>query len=73
MKKSRTDKQHDQKDPTTLAYSLVQSATALGICLTSLRKEVDKGHLRTIRIGRRRVVTQQALAEYIATKERAAR
>jgi excisionase family DNA binding protein len=70
MKKA---KHEEQIDPIAMVYNLRQAANALGVCLTTLRREIDLGHLRSFRIGRRRVVSPQALAEYVAKKDRAAK
>lgn len=45
--------------------SVAEVASALGIGRSALYSEIAAGRLRTIRVGRRRLVPASAIAEYI--------
>ena len=50
--------------------SIDEAARALGIGRTRLYGELSRGNLRSRKIGRRRVISSSALAEYAAAVER---
>lgn len=52
-----------------LAHDLREGARLMGIGLTKFRQESDAGRVRTFRVGRRRLVSEQALADYVAFLE----
>lgn len=45
--------------------SVDEAAAMLGIGRSALYSEIGAGHLRTIRVGRRRLVPASAVAEYV--------
>jgi len=49
-----------------LAYSIPEAAQALGIGRTLAIKLVQQGQLRSIKLGRRRLVPAEALEELLA-------
>ena len=49
-----------------LAYSIAEAAQALGIGRTLAMKLVREGQLRSIKVGRRRLVPAAALEELLA-------
>lgn len=51
-----------------LAYPIPEAAEILGIGRTTLYAEIGAGRLPTITIGRRRLVTAQALDDYLAAR-----
>lgn len=51
--------------PTPLAWSIPDSARRIGVGRTSMYALIDAGVVPTITIGRRRLVTDQALCDYI--------
>ena len=51
-----------------LAYPIPEAAAELGIGRTTLYGEIAAGRLPTITIGRRRLVTRQALEDYLAAR-----
>ena len=53
---------------TRLAYPIPEAAEILGIGRTTLYAEIGAGRLSTITIGRRRLVTREALEDYLAQK-----
>ena len=46
-----------------LAYSQVDAATLLGVSLSTIRRLISAGELRTIRVGKRRAVIPRAELE----------
>jgi excisionase family DNA binding protein len=48
--------------------SVSQAAAALSLSRASLYKELSTGRLRTVHVGRRRLVPESALADYIAER-----
>jgi excisionase family DNA binding protein len=58
----------DQPQPPRL-YSIQQAADLLGVARSHLYRYVSDGTIRTVRIGGRRLVSEAALAEFIAAAE----
>ncbi len=53
----------EQKKP--LAISLNEVASSVGVEVMTIRREVQRGHLRATRVGRRLVVMQADLLAYL--------
>lgn len=53
-----------------LAYPIPEAADLLGIGRTTLYAEIAAGRLATITVGRRRLVTRDALATYLDDRSR---
>jgi excisionase family DNA binding protein len=51
-----------------MGWSLKELSTSLGLSLGFLRKQVKAGALRAKKLGRRVVVPDSALREYLATE-----
>jgi hypothetical protein len=51
------------------AYSLAEVAALTGFSMAFMHALIRRGLLRTIRVGRRRVVTAAAVAELLGEKE----
>lgn len=51
------------------AWSIPGSAETIGVTISTLYKEIGSGKLRTFKIGRRRLVSDEALKQYIADRE----
>lgn len=49
-----------------------ETASTLGLGRTSVYGEIAAGRLRSIRVGRRRLIPAAAIAEYIAERQAAA-
>jgi len=49
--------------------SVNDAAAALSLSRASLYKELSAGRLRTVHVGRRRLVPESALSDYIAERE----
>jgi excisionase family DNA binding protein len=49
--------------------SVSDAAAALSLSRASLYKELTAGRLRTVHVGRRRLVPESALAAYIADRQ----
>lgn len=49
-----------------VAYSIPEAAELLGVGRTTLYAEVAAGRLATVTIGRRRLVTRDAIDAYLA-------
>ena len=49
-----------------LTLSLIAAAQRLGIGLSTMKALAARGEVRSIRIGRRRLITAQSLHDYIA-------
>lgn len=49
-----------------LAYPIPEAAEIIGIGRTTLYREIGLGRIATVAIGRRRLVTRQALEAYVA-------
>lgn len=59
--------------PTTgaqLAYSIAAAAAALDLGRTTIYAEIKAGRLATIRVGSRRIITADALAQFLADRTR---
>jgi excisionase family DNA binding protein len=48
-----------------LAYSVREAAESLGVSARTIVREIQRGRIRAIRIGRRVVVPAQSLAEFL--------
>jgi excisionase family DNA binding protein len=48
-----------------LAHSITEGAWRIGVGRTSMYALIDSGEIPTVRIGRRRLVTEAALVEYL--------
>ncbi|MCR6699708.1 MAG: helix-turn-helix domain-containing protein [Dokdonella sp.] len=53
--------------PTPLAHTIPSAARMLGIGRTSLYELMQRGELKTIRIGTRRLVPDSELHRYVAS------
>lgn len=51
-----------------LAFDVATASDALGIGRTTLYGEIDSGRLRSIKVGRRRLITRAALEQWIADR-----
>jgi excisionase family DNA binding protein len=56
----------------TICLSITDAAKALNISRPTIYKEIQKGRLQTFTIGRRRLVTPDALRDYIKAREKVA-
>lgn len=54
------------------AYGVDDAAAAIGITRSHLYRAISNGELRSYRDGRRRMVSANALREYVAKREREA-
>ena len=52
-----------------LAYSIDEAATASGIKKDLLYAEINRGRLRSLKVGRRRLVRAKALEEWLINHE----
>lgn len=48
-----------------LAFSPGEAAASIGCSRPHLYKQINEGKLRTITVGRRRLITRQALLEFL--------
>ncbi|QDP95084.1 helix-turn-helix domain-containing protein [Microlunatus elymi] len=48
-----------------LAYRVEEAADAVGVSKSQIYELIRSGQLRTVKLGRRRLVPVQALADYI--------
>jgi excisionase family DNA binding protein len=48
-----------------LAYSIKEAAEAIGVSPRTVVREIQRGHLRAIRVSRRVLVPARALAEFL--------
>ena len=55
----------------TFTMSIADAAKALNISRPTIYKEIQQGRLQTFTIGRRRLVTPDALRSYVAGREKA--
>ncbi|MCM2373924.1 excisionase family DNA-binding protein [Aporhodopirellula aestuarii] len=51
-----------------LAYSLQGAAERLDVSLSTLRRAIDAGEIRSTKLGRRRIIPAQALEDFLAPK-----
>ncbi|MGW1891343.1 helix-turn-helix domain-containing protein [Streptomyces sp. NPDC002004] len=63
--KSRDDGSTTNAAPQRVLYRPEEAATALGIGRSTVYEEIRLGRLRTVRIGRRRLVPPEYLADYV--------
>jgi excisionase family DNA binding protein len=63
---------HAIADPTAIALSIPDVMSRTGLCRQTLYNEINAGRLETFRVGRRRLVSPAALAEWVKTLERTA-
>ena len=54
------------KDLKRLAYSIPNASVACGIGRTTIYDAIKRGQLRVCKIGRRTLVTEEALREWLA-------
>jgi excisionase family DNA binding protein len=52
-----------------LIFSIGEVCKATGLGATLIREQIKKGELQAIKVGRRTMVTREALAEYISSRE----
>jgi excisionase family DNA binding protein len=55
----------DQEPVTALAVSIERGASMVGVTGRHLRKEIDAGRLRIVRMGRRVLIPVEALRDYL--------
>lgn len=55
-----------------LAYTIPEAAQNIGIGRTTLYAEITAGNIETVTIGRRRLITRQALERYLQALSSAA-
>lgn len=48
-----------------LAYNIKEAAASLGVSARTIVREIQRGRLSAVRIGRRVVIPAQALAEFL--------
>lgn len=53
-------------DVSRMAYSITEARTALGIGQSTIYQLIAAGKLRTVKVGGRRLVPSEALAELLA-------
>lgn len=59
-----------QEPPEKLAFSIEEAMAGLDLSRQKLYNEINAGRLRTYRVGKRRLVSRQAILDYIAARER---
>lgn len=52
-----------------LAYSIDEAGQALGVTGRHIRNLIERGEIRSVRLGRRRVIPAEVLRELLATGE----
>ena len=52
-----------------LTYSIEQTMEALNLSRATIYAEINEGRLRTYKVGRRRMVSHDALANWIKARE----
>lgn len=52
-----------------IAYNIEQAMEALDLSRQSIYDEINEGRLRTFRVGRRRLVSAEALTDYVRDRE----
>ena len=60
-------------EPSRLSYSIPQAMEELNLSRSRLYQEISTGRLRTYTIGRRRLISHDALKDYIRDREAEAR
>jgi excisionase family DNA binding protein len=63
-----TERRPSERVPDRL-LSIEQAARALGIGRTALYSEIGAGHIRSVKVGRRRLVPSSAITEVAAGRE----
>ena len=48
-----------------LAYSITVAAQLLGICKRLMEKTIDSGDIRSVKVGRRRMISVDSLNEFL--------
>jgi len=61
----------DGKSERRLSYSIAELARATGLSGPVLYRAIHAGELRSFQVGRRRLVSAEAAAEFIASREAA--
>lgn len=56
----------EQNPPQPLLRSISDTVTILGVGRTTIYQLIDEGKLRQVKIGRRRLITAQSIADYVA-------
>ena len=52
-----------------LTYSIEQTMGALNLSRATIYAEINEGRLRTYKVGRRRMVSHDALADWVKARE----
>ncbi|MFZ6695861.1 helix-turn-helix domain-containing protein [Stenotrophomonas acidaminiphila] len=58
--------------PERLSYTTDEACAATGLNRTALYREMVAGHIKTFKVGKRRMVSARALREFIEAREKAA-
>ncbi len=64
-----TTKGGGEMAPMKLAYSVIEAGEMIGVCRRTIYELLTSGQLRSVRIGRRRLVRHDDLAEFVADLE----
>ena len=60
------------RTPPLSGLSIDEVCSSLGLSRQTIYKEIGEGRLKTFKVGRRRLCSPAALADYVAKREQAA-
>lgn len=60
------------KEATKLGYTIAEYAAAIGLGRTKVYEEIRAGRLRTVKVGRRTIITHTAAEEHVGLLDREA-
>ena len=66
---SHAKNKNTQPELPTLAYSIPEVGQILRVCNDTVYKEINSGRIKTFRIGKRRLISMEALNKYIKDRE----
>jgi excisionase family DNA binding protein len=60
---------HTEPSPAKIGYSVADVCKMTGLCRQSIYNQINSGHLRSFKVGKRRLISPQALDEWVIAQE----
>lgn len=68
IERNRAARRHPDQETDQLAYGIDDAARRLGLGRTTTFAEIAAGRLKSFRVGKRRLVAESSLREYVADR-----
>ena len=60
---------HAQSQSVKVGYSINEVCKMTGLCRQSVYNQINSGHLRSYKVGKRRLISPGALDDWVSAKE----